>query len=1015
MSTTNPHIPYPSPIRNLSFSDILCRKYEFCRFFLPKADVTREPKNTSKNNQTQGQREFELKPYQRMLAAFMSPKTPYSGLLLFHATGTGKTCTAITITRQFSINFSKPPLVIFPSTLLENNFQKEVKWCGTKTSSAEDALGWEFRGAIEFANIVKRIEDEAGQDKVLLQEMLREAFSNRVLVVDEAHNLRSNDADKKQVPPKLKLVLRAAQNIKLILLTATPMFDNAREIVFLLNLLLANDNRAEIRETDIFDSYDTIKPNAANALAEASRGYISFQLVGNDRTFPERLDPPRKLSLYDGKKTPQLDIYNNPIEPPERLAEERLKGIVSSCMCGTQREVYTTLVKYVSTNRNAETQDVSAFGSEADAAPTNNVFTRLRMATNIVFPSPGIDVSATKNAFKYVTGIGGFNRCLQHTQDGKIAYRANVPEFLGPDLISKHACKVDTIVKCIQKCEGVVLVHSAFIVCGLLPIALALEHIGYQRYGGNNLLKRNHTKDKAKPKLHSYVLWTGQTKYSPNKDEEIEIAKEPTNANGGIIKVILASDVATEGIDLKCIRQVHILDPWYNHSKMKQVFGRAIRHNSHAALPQSMRNVTIYQHAAIEDGATKESIDLRTYRIAYNKQRKIDATTNVLRASAIDERFNIAKFIKSIGGGSDRSTFDVFFAKADIENTVSKIRECFEEAIVLTYEQLLQSCRPIDEEVFIWSLQSVVDDPSPDVVYSNIAGTKGKIVYVSNKYVFQPSYSTDPRLTLAVREGLSVSNHLSRVETSGDASSKNGAKRTNRMSTVVSSMAEVVAQATGIIAELGCDPDDYMSAAIDSVLDRLSSKEHMALLTSHPTDANLRNLPHVAHDPNTQLPMYMIDFQAPKASERYLKWRQSKLGYEPSALDERTIKGIERDIQNTVVARMDGVQSFITSDSNHRIFKMISSFRHHTGGLLTGTSCLTTSTIKKRDVHKLIKDLDHQAVGKLDPTKSAKGDYCNMYELVLRSKAPQLLLRPYEHHLVLLAQSRKTAAKPLKR
>ena len=40
--------------------------------------------------------------------------------------------------------------------------------------------------------------------------------------------------------------------MKLILLSATPMFNDPREIVFLLNLLLKNDKREQMQEKDMF-------------------------------------------------------------------------------------------------------------------------------------------------------------------------------------------------------------------------------------------------------------------------------------------------------------------------------------------------------------------------------------------------------------------------------------------------------------------------------------------------------------------------------------------------------------------------------------------------------------------------------------------------------------------------------------------------------------------------------------------------------------------------------------------
>ena len=994
------YIPYPSLIHNPEFNDIIGCKYEFNRFFTGNT----QPKRNSNKGQackstasttatttatTTAIATFNLKPYQRMLSAYMSPKTPYSSLLLFHATGTGKTCTAITIARQFTNTFSKPPLVIFPSTLLESNFQKEVQWCGDK--SEDEAMGWEFRGAIEFANIVKKIEDEAGSNKVLLNEMLKDAFSNRVIIVDEAHNLRSNETDKKQVPPKLMRVLRIAQNIKLILMTATPMFDSAREIVFLLNLLMANDNRPEIREGDIFDSSDNVKPNAIQMLANAAYGYVSFQQTSNatDGMFPTKLDPPRELTMAS-KSAPKIDIYGDEIPAKDRLKPDKLKQIVMSPMHGKQLFTYQNILKRMMANRDDRDDDEKLKAYVSESNPSNNVYARLRMVSNIVFPAPGIDVASSATAFKYVTGIMGFNRCFLETNNGSYAYRSNVPEFLGPSLLGEHSSKIDQIIKAIKKCKGVVLVHSSFVVCGLLPIALALEHIGFVRYGGSPLLKKS---PNAKKTGHSYVIWTGQAKLSPNKDEEIKIAKLPTNAHGDVIKVILASDVATEGIDLKCIRQVHILDPWYNHSKMQQVFGRAIRHCSHASLPASMRDVSIYQHAVLGDIKDKESVDLRTYRMAFIKQKKIDNVADILKAHAIESKMS--------NNRTERSTFDIYFAKPDIDENSIRIRECFEYSIALTFQQILNKCMPIDEEIFIWSLQNVLDDPSPSSVYSKLSKQWGRIVYISNKYIFQPSTSTDPRLSLGEREGKSsLSTVLQRAQIQHHLFATNSSQNNQNNA----SFEALEARAKRLITTIGCNRKAYLDVALEYMIDRLTCSEQLRFASAHPGHPLIQNLPNVFGESQST---FFVDFTSSSPGERYLKWRASKNAYEPSTLDERTIKQAERDVQRRVAYQLNNIEAFVTFDDKHT-FKMVSSRRHRDGGILTGTGCLTTSTIKKQALHQHITVYDADAASKLNPVKSGKGEYCDMYELVLRKHAPHLLLRPYEYHLAMLHSKKST-------
>ena len=51
------------------------------------------------------------------------------------------------------------------------------------------------------------------------------------------------------------------------------------------------------------------------------------------------------------------------------------------------------------------------------------------------------------------------------------------------------------------------------------------------------------------------------------------------------LKVVLISKAGSEGLDFKCIRQIHILEPWYNTNRIEQIIGRGVRNLSHCLLP----------------------------------------------------------------------------------------------------------------------------------------------------------------------------------------------------------------------------------------------------------------------------------------------------------------------------------------------------------------------------------------------------------------------------------------------
>jgi uncharacterized protein YbcI len=137
-----------------------------------------------------------------------------------------------------------------------------------------------------------------------------------------------------------------------------------------------------------------------------------------------------------------------------------------------------------------------------------------------------------------------------------------------------------------------------------------------------------------------YVMITGQEYYSPNNTADLKLVTDISNKHGEHIRVVLISEAGSEGLDFKFIRQVHILDPWYNMNRIEQVIGRAVRHKSHCALPIEQRNVEIYMHGSYID-AEEETADVYMYRLAEKKAFLIGNVTRVLKETAVDCLLNI--------------------------------------------------------------------------------------------------------------------------------------------------------------------------------------------------------------------------------------------------------------------------------------------------------------------------------------------------------------------------------------
>lgn len=103
-----------------------------------------------------------------------------------------------------------------------------------------------------------------------------------------------------------------------------------------------------------------------------------------------------------------------------------------------------------------------------------------------------------------------------------------------------------------------------------------------------------------------------------------------------------------EGISLKNVRQVHIVEPYWNYIRLNQVIGRAVRTCSHINLPPEDRNVTCYiYYCVFTEKQIKDSFTIKTkdkgkttdeyiYGIAKRKAAVINSLLELLHKASVD-------------------------------------------------------------------------------------------------------------------------------------------------------------------------------------------------------------------------------------------------------------------------------------------------------------------------------------------------------------------------------------------
>jgi len=168
---------------------------------------------------------------------------------------------------------------------------------------------------------------------------LNAEFSNRLIVIDEVHNIRkTGDNENKKVAINLEFLVKSAENMRFLLLSATPMYNSYKEIIWLLNLMNTNDRRGRIEVSDIFNKNGEFKKNGEELLIRKATGYVSFVRGENPYTFPYRIYPNEfaKEHTFPFFKYPSYQMNLNKIahEDKKRILSLYLNKIGNCDNCG---------------------------------------------------------------------------------------------------------------------------------------------------------------------------------------------------------------------------------------------------------------------------------------------------------------------------------------------------------------------------------------------------------------------------------------------------------------------------------------------------------------------------------------------------------------------------------------------------------------------------------------------------------------------------------------------------------
>jgi len=691
------------------FQKKIYEKREFYYHKIPEQEKITNYIDLKKYRDNACESNFSLLSHQSLLANFINPQTPYKGLLICHGLGSGKTCAAIAICENFKSLVTKYHTKIYilvPGPLNKENWKDEIIKCTKEVYLKDVSTGMDYVNKNEISKSTKMAKNLALQyykimsyrgfyKKVLGQKIIEhvsnegdiskiyrktesgdyerdvavdkiEDLNNTILVVDEAHHLTGNDYGL-----AVQKIIKNSKNLKVILLTATPMKNLADDIIEMINYLRpAND---PIERDLIFTSEKNhlmkFKENGKEYFQRMCQGYISYYRGANPYTFAVQKDQgeiPSALlftSLVRCKMSDfQLQVYNTVLEaegdtldrrsasvanfvfPSYSLETKKIFGTFSLTGINNIKNLLkSNKEKYLSTLANE-----FGFNKVDDINNIVKEYHKYKSLSGKIFEQPYLQFFSTK-----------FNTCLNNLLNLVEPYTPNSADTL-------ETSDSNNIIPASTKNIKPNGVGTAFVYSNLVKIGIELFEqvllangcLEYREDGIYNLYENTRDyltgmsyKDFKELNITrkfyptTYITITGASEESaeqiPEEKKKIldSVFSSIENVQGQYIKFILGSKVMTEGITIKQIKEIHVLDAAYHLGQLQQVIGRGIRfcvHNNISSEENPYPEVRVYRYVVSFDDPDKLTNEEILYQKAEKKYILVKETERLMKEVSID-------------------------------------------------------------------------------------------------------------------------------------------------------------------------------------------------------------------------------------------------------------------------------------------------------------------------------------------------------------------------------------------
>ena len=779
------------------FSDVL-NKFEF-----------------ASNASDKKKKHIHQEPTQMLVRNYISKNTIYENILLYHGLGVGKTCAAISIAegfKEYVHNMGKKIFVLVKNKNIQKNFIDELlSKCTGDEYSNEDQKAQKminkYYQFVTYGTFVNRVlgakefeKDELGRNtkkvkkvngKIKRKQIKDEikTVNNTVVIVDEAHNITNND-----IYTSLFTVLSRSLNYRLVLLTATPMYDNPSEIFDLSNLLNVKHKNLQLKP---WSGSKKIQPGMLEELEREMTGGAAKKKVDNDDdaselsdsddesdAFSELSDDNESVAESDAEsafselsdtiseletpvQTPiETPILETPSEADKNLLtkeqskyinssalkggivkiteyglkklEEALKGKVSYLKSNDETNPKTIIMgKELIPNRNGTTNVVNCemspyqykiylqalsldlnMDSQYDLSlaiqeiesEENSLEQEVVSKASSLYKN-----SSDASTMTYPGNLYGKSGFLNIFKKSGVSWTASpAAKKVFTEDLQKYSNKLYKLLQAIQsRDDGNIFIYSNYVSYGgTTLIKQLLLHNGFSEFRGKaSMTDAQHYK--------TFVVFDESTNLD-KRERYKHIFNSDENKDGKFIRIIIGSPIVSEGVTFKAVRQVHILEPSWNMSRINQIIGRAVRNYSHHALDESERTVEIYKYVSVYPSKSKVEmanffIDKEKYILAEEKDRSNKVVERLLKQISFDCDLNKSRnFIDSSKDGSAECDYTTCEYKCTVTKPDNTLDKSTYDMYITFFDQfdiyfVLETIKDLFKSYFIWSLDDITD------------------------------------------------------------------------------------------------------------------------------------------------------------------------------------------------------------------------------------------------------------------------------------------------------------------